>query len=144
MTRLTRRLVQRMTSGSSTGRLTRSPPAWTRSSPSSTSTPQGSAMPTRFAAALHDEGGELIAGVQGWTWGATCWVERLWVRENARHSGLGRRLMMAVEAEARARLRSAGAHNAQLPSPGLLFPAWIRNGGRACRLSNGACEPGVA
>jgi hypothetical protein len=24
--------------------------------------------------------------VQGWTWGATGWVERLWVREHARRS----------------------------------------------------------
>ena len=30
-----------------------------------------------------------MAGVQGWTWGATCWVERLWVRADARHRGLG-------------------------------------------------------
>src|SRR3954466_10000822 len=70
-----------------------------------------------FAAALHDEGGALMAGVQGWTWGATCWVERLWVHADARHRGLGRRwvhadarprglgrrLIMAVESEARAR-----------------------------------------
>jgi hypothetical protein len=29
-----------------------------------------------FAAALHDEGGALVAGVQGWTWGATGEVVR--------------------------------------------------------------------
>src|SRR3954468_12356958 len=39
-----------------------------------------------FAAAVHDDAGELMTGVQGWTWGATGWVERLWVREHARRS----------------------------------------------------------
>jgi GNAT superfamily N-acetyltransferase len=56
-----------------------------------------------FAAAVHDDAGDLIAGVQGWTWGATGWVERLWVREDARHRGLGTQLLAAVESEARSR-----------------------------------------
>ena len=56
-----------------------------------------------FAATLHDDDGALLAGVQGWTWGATCWVERLWVREDVRDRGIGRQLMLAVESDARAR-----------------------------------------
>jgi len=27
-----------------------------------------------------DGDGELVGGVYGWSWGATCWVEVLWVR----------------------------------------------------------------
>jgi GNAT superfamily N-acetyltransferase len=41
------------------------------------------------------------AGVNGWEWGGTCFVETLWVRDERRGSGLGTALMNAMEAEAR-------------------------------------------
>jgi GNAT superfamily N-acetyltransferase len=44
-------------------------------------------------AAVRDENGELAAGIYGWTWGGTAWIERLWVHERHRGRRLGTNLL---------------------------------------------------
>ena len=50
-----------------------------------------------------EEGGEVVAGCAGYTWGGIAEVKQLWVREDRRKAGLGSALMRAAIEEARAR-----------------------------------------
>ena len=52
---------------------------------------------------VRDEAGEIVAGLDGWTWGGCLYIEHLWVHESLRGQDYGTRLLMAAEREGVAR-----------------------------------------
>ncbi|CAI0811597.1 GNAT family N-acetyltransferase [Serratia liquefaciens] len=50
-----------------------------------------------------DIAGQVVAGLTGETWGNWLSVEWLWVADSQRGSGLGRKVLLAAEREAKAR-----------------------------------------
>ena len=52
---------------------------------------------------VRDEGGQIVAGICGNTWGGCCEIRQFWVEESQRRRGLGTKLLGAAEHEARRR-----------------------------------------
>ena len=53
--------------------------------------------------AVRGDGGDLYAGLYGWTWGGCGYIDLLWVREDQRGSGLGTRLLASAEQQVKRR-----------------------------------------
>jgi ribosomal protein S18 acetylase RimI-like enzyme len=53
-----------------------------------------------FSKRIRDSRNNVIAGVSGWTWANACEILTLWVKEEYRQKGLGKKLLRAAELEA--------------------------------------------
>jgi ribosomal protein S18 acetylase RimI-like enzyme len=53
-----------------------------------------------FSGVVKDQSGNIIAAINGHTWGGCCHIVFLWVHESKRRNGIGRSLLQSVEQEA--------------------------------------------
>jgi len=75
-----------------------------------------------LTALIRDGSNQIVGGAIGWTWGQVLDVRVVWVRDDLRGKGYGRRLMQIVEAEALKR----GCHTAVLDSYSFQAPDFYR------------------
>ncbi len=54
-----------------------------------------------FAKIVQDGHGAIVAGIAGWTWAGACEITYLWVEEGLRNKGIGKKLLLAAEQEAK-------------------------------------------
>ena len=74
---------------------------------------------------IREETGEIVAGLHGWTWGETGFVQTLWVREDLRGRRLGARLLTTAEVEAARR----GCREMHLDTHSYQAPGFYRHHG---------------
>jgi GNAT superfamily N-acetyltransferase len=63
----------------------------------------GVAAARELTVQVHDDAGNRLGGISGWTWGVAAGMGMVWVHPGHRGSGLGSQLLADFEEEARSR-----------------------------------------